>query len=307
MLHTLLKHDIKALQAFVAIVECRGISAAQARLNMSQSAISTHLAHLESSLDTKLCRRGRSGFELTRTGEQLYQACLRLLHATREFHHEVQGIRRRNEQFSGTLRLCMVDHMPDRFTQALAETIRQAYRRHPDLRLTADVRSPQEMETAVASKQTDLGFGYFAQPLKNLRYLPVWEETQHIYCHRDHPAAGEPTLTVGQLESDYAWVRRGYLLSPSLSTLSPQQITATAYHMEVTLLFILAGSHIGFLPQDYAAPLVAEGTLKALLPAQTAYQVAHMAVFRPESDPRVDWVLQQLLAGLAAESGSPQT
>ncbi|MCO6515269.1 MAG: LysR family transcriptional regulator, partial [Snodgrassella sp.] len=59
MLHTLIKHDLKALQAFVAIVECQGVTAAQKRLNMSQSAISTHLAHLEESLGVILCRRGR--------------------------------------------------------------------------------------------------------------------------------------------------------------------------------------------------------------------------------------------------------
>lgn len=294
MLHILLKHDIKALQAFVAIVECRGISAAQARLNMSQSAISTHLAHLEASLGVSLCQRGRRGFATTRAGEQLYRACLRLLQATQEFHHDMQGIRQQCQRFSGVLRLCMVDHMPDHFTGVLAELIRQTYRHHPDLQLVADIRSPQEIETAVATRQMDLGIGYFAQPLKNLRYRPVLQETQYIYCHRDHPAAQDPDLSVAKLEQEYAWVRRGYLLSPSLSHLQPQQITATAYHMEVTLLFILAGSHIGFLPHDYAAPLVDQGTLQVLLPAKTAYQVQHMAVFRPENDIRIDWILQQL-------------
>ncbi|MCP2040621.1 DNA-binding transcriptional LysR family regulator [Neisseria sp. HSC-16F19] len=300
MLQILLKHDVKALQAFVAIVECRGISAAQARLNMSQSAISTHLAHLETSLGMSLCQRGRGGFELTRAGEQLYHACLRLLQATQEFHHDMQGIKQQCKRLSGVLRLCMVDHMPDRFTTVLAELIRQTYRHHPDLQLVADIRSPQEIETAIATREMDLGIGYFAQPLKNLRYHPVLQETQCIYCHRDHPAARDPDLNVAKLEQDYAWVRRGYLLSPSLSQLNPQQLTATAYHMEVTLLFILAGSHIGFLPRDYAAPLVDEGTLTALLPDETAYQVEHMAVFRPENDARIEWVLSQLQSLLAA-------
>lgn len=302
MLHILVKHDIKALQAFVAIVECRGVSAAQARLNMSQSAISTHLAHLESSLGTSLCQRGRSGFELTRAGERLYHACLRLLQAAQSFQHDMQAIKREETALSGTLKICMVDHMPDRFTRALAAVIRQTYRLHPDLQLVADIRSPQEIETAVATRQTDLGIGYFAQPLKNLRYRPVLQEMQHIYCHHSHPAAHDSDLSIARLETEYAWVRRGYLLSPSLSTLNPLHLTATAYHMEVTLLFILAGSHIGFLPCDYAAPLAAAGTLKALLPQETAYSVQHMAVYRPESDPRVEWVLQQLLGLL--ESGT---
>ena len=42
-----------------------------------------------------------------------------------------------------------------------------------ELRLAVDIRSPQEIETAVATNQMDLGMGYFANPLKNLRYQPM--------------------------------------------------------------------------------------------------------------------------------------
>jgi DNA-binding transcriptional LysR family regulator len=294
MLHTLIKHDLKALQAFVAIVECQGVSAAQARLNMSQSAISTHLAHLEESLGVSLCRRGRAGFGLTKAGHQLYDACTLLLQATTEFHRDVQNIKWHRSVLSGTLRICMVDHMPDSFTQALANVIQTAYQRYPELRLAVDIRSPQEIETAVATNQMDLGMGYFANPLKNLRYQPMLEERQNVYCHRDHPAAQVPNLTLNMLEEDYAWVKRGYLQSAFLSGLNPVQVTATAYQMEATRLFLLAGSHIGYLPQDYAAPLVADGILCALLPQQATYLVTHYAVTRPTPDPRVNWFLGHL-------------
>lgn len=294
MLHTLIKHDLKALQAFVAIVECQGVSAAQARLNMSQSAISTHLAHLEESLGVTLCQRGRAGFALTKAGHQLYDACAQLLQATAEFHRDVQNIKWHRSVLSGTLRICLVDHLPNRFTQALATVIHVAYKRYPELRLAVDIRSPQEIETAVATNQMDLGIGYFANPLKNLRYQPVLDERQNVYCHRDHPATQVENLTVEMLEQDYAWVKRGYLQSSSLSGISPAQVTATAYQMEATRLFILAGSHIGYLPQDYATPLVDEGVLCALLPQQATYEVTHYAVTRPTPDPRVNWFLGQL-------------
>ena len=295
MLHTLIKHDLKALQAFVAIVECQGVSAAQARLNMSQSAISTHLAHLEESLGVTLCQRGRAGFALTKAGYQLYDACSQLLQATTEFHRNLRNIKWQRSVLSGTLRVCLVDHLPNHFTQAMIQLINSGYSRYPELHFEVDVRSPQEIETAVATSQMDVGIGYFAHPLNNLRYQPLFDERQNVYCHRDHPAAEVEELSVEMLENEYAWVRRGYLQDTSLCRLKPVQTTATAYQMEAVHLFILAGTHIGYLPQDYAAPWVNDGLLRVLLPQQTAYLVTHQAVTRPNSDPRVNWLLGQLV------------
>ncbi len=294
MLHTLIKHDLKALQAFVAIVECQGVSAAQTRLNMSQSAISTHLAHLEESLGVTLCQRGRAGFALTKAGHQLYDACSQLLQATSEFHREVQNIKWHRSVLSGTLRLCLASHLPAALNQALSQVVHSAYQRYPELRLSVDVRSAADIETAIATNQMDLGLGHFAQPQKNLRYQPVLDERQNVYCHRDHPAAHVPNLTLNLLAEDYAWVRRadgsdGPVIGPQ-----PAQITATAHHLDGCRLFIAAGSHIGYLPQDYAAPWVDTGLLYALLPQQATYVQTIAAVTRPTPDPRVNWFLGQL-------------
>ena len=56
----------------------------------------------------------------------------------------------------------------------------------------------------------------------------------------------------------------------------------------------MSGINIGYLPQDYAATLVADGILCALLPQQATYLVTHYAVTRPTPDPRVNWFLGHL-------------
>ena len=60
--------DLRLLRIFVTIVESGGLSAAESRLNIGRSTISTHLSDLEIRLGLKLCKRGRSGFELTDAG-----------------------------------------------------------------------------------------------------------------------------------------------------------------------------------------------------------------------------------------------
>lgn len=294
MLHTLIKHDLKALQAFVAIVECNGVTAAQERLNMSQSAISTHLAHLEESLGVSLCRRGRAGFALTKAGHQLYEACSLLLRATTEFHREVQNIKWNCSVLSGTLRIALVDHLPPDFQHIISQVIASAYQSYPELRLSIDVCSPQDIETAVATNQMDLGIGYYSNLLKNLRYQLVFEERQNLYCHVDHPAAKVADLSLTKLAEDYAWVKRTYAQLPTGVGFTAGVSTATAHKQEAALLLLMAGSHIGFLPKDMAAPYVRDGMLTALLPQQATYVVTHYAVTRPTPDPRVNWFLGQL-------------
>lgn len=294
MLHTLIKHDLKALQAFVAIVECQGVTAAQKRLNMSQSAISMHLAHLEESLGVILCRRGRSGFGLTKAGHQLYEACTLLLQATSEFHREVQNIKWHRSVLSGKLRIGLVEYLPPDFQRILNQVIASAYQHYPELRLTIDICAPHDIETAIANNQMDFGIGYYYSLLKNLQYQIVFEQREHVYCHAEHPAAKVKDLTLNQLAEEYHWVKRTYADFPANAGFSAGVTTATADKERATLLFILAGSHLGFLSQEMAEPYVRTGELVPLLAQQATNIVNHFAVTRPTPDPRVNWFLGEL-------------
>lgn len=298
MLHTLLKHDLKALQAFVAIVECQGVSAAQARLNMSQSTISTHLAHLEDSLGVSLCQRGRGGFALTKAGHQLYDACTLLLQAAAEFQRDVQNIKWHRSVLSGTLRLALAEPLPELLNQALCRVIDTAYRRHPSLRLAFDGGRPEDIETAVAANRADVGIGYFAQPQKNLHYQTVFNARQNVYCHPEHPVLAADGLSPAALAEDYAWVKRGFVHDGHLSGIRPARFTAAAATAAAARLCILAGSHIGFLAEDEAAAAVAQGRLHTLLPQQATYLLPYSIVTRATPDPRANWFVGQLDAAL---------
>ncbi|MGQ3028986.1 MAG: LysR family transcriptional regulator, partial [Ferrovibrionaceae bacterium] len=64
--------DIRLLRLFMTIVEAGGFAAAQGELNLSLSTISTHVSTLETRLGVVLCKRGRSGFEVTPEGQAVY-------------------------------------------------------------------------------------------------------------------------------------------------------------------------------------------------------------------------------------------
>ena len=95
--------DLRLLRIFVAIVECGGLSAAESRLNIGRSTISSHLSDLEVRLGLTLCKRGRSGFELTEPGRVTYQASLELLQQCEAFANMIASSKdelKADERFS---------------------------------------------------------------------------------------------------------------------------------------------------------------------------------------------------------------
>jgi LysR family nitrogen assimilation transcriptional regulator len=65
--------DLRQLRYFVGIVQAGSLSRAADQLHVAQSAISHHLASLESDLDRQLVTRGPKGIQLTDAGSVLYR------------------------------------------------------------------------------------------------------------------------------------------------------------------------------------------------------------------------------------------
>lgn len=65
--------DLRQLRYFVGTVRAGSLSRAANQLHVAQSAISHHLASLESELDRQLVTRGPKGIILTDAGTVLYR------------------------------------------------------------------------------------------------------------------------------------------------------------------------------------------------------------------------------------------
>lgn len=90
--------SLKQLEILVKIVECGGLSEAAAQLNISPSAVSKSLSHLESQLGTMLLKRTTRSLTLTEAGQYLYNRATLLLldfdeslNTTAGFYNHPQG------------------------------------------------------------------------------------------------------------------------------------------------------------------------------------------------------------------------
>lgn len=299
MFQQLQKINIKAIRCFIAVVECQGISAAQAKLNLTQSAISTHLKQLETQIGVCLCERGRGGFFLTDEGKAVYKACLAFSEASAQFTQKLYYIREQDFARGGHVRLTIADQLPLHFRQALQAVLFQSYHENPNIRFSIRLQSPVTMASLIATNECDIGIGYFEREIPDLSYEFALHERQQLYCGSKHPLFEIDTPPIEVLERDYPWVERSYKAPNEFSSLNPQQLSATAYHMEGTLHFILAGTHIGLLPVDVAEPYVAQGQMRSLLPSSIFYQVAHQWVYKAPLNPAAALFLEKIKMILA--------
>ncbi len=268
--------DLRLLRIFVAIVECGGLSAAESRLNIGRSTISAHLSDLEVRLDVKLCKRGRSGFELTETGRVTYQASLELLQQCDAFATTVASSK---NELSGRVTLAIIDTIVNDARCGVARAISALKAKGNNLQFDINVCEAREVETAVANGRSLVGLGVSRHQLRGLDYFPLHNETNFLYCGQGHPLFDCKPSQVAKLLETAEVITSNYMRDKEVRNDGLNyQNTAMAYHDEGIAHLILSGEFIGYLPEHYASFWVDKGIFKSILPEKYSYQIPIMLI-----------------------------
>ncbi len=295
MLGSLSDSDIKLLRVFYVIAQCGGFSAAQAQLNLSQSAISTRMAQLEARLGCRLCERGRGTFRLTNEGNAVILASRKLFASLEDFRTEIaqaQG------SATGELRIGIIDnsvtHADDRVCKAIAAFAAAA----PNARLNIFIGGAVELEQQVLDDRLHLAIGLFHHQLESLEYTTLFREEHTLYCARQHPLFEVPDgdITADRLR-EARYVSWGY--GEGLPGWQPPYTfkeVASSPYVEGVAYLILSGAYIGYLPAHYARSWVAEHRIRPILAAQT-WRSVDFSLVRKKS-PRITRLVKTFLDGL---------
>ncbi|WP_214409297.1 LysR family transcriptional regulator [Sphaerisporangium fuscum] len=198
--------DPHLLRTFVAVVRHGSFSAAARQLGYTQSAVSQHIAALETDLGTTLLHRRPVG--PTKAGDRLLEHAAPLLlrlDAARADVLRVAGTP------PGRLELAMT---PLAATPRVAEALAGARRSAPGLQVGVRVEGRQAVVTGVVAGEYTLGLveGVAApsDPLRlseagNLTHVAVAEEPLAVLLPDDHPLARRAGLRLGDLV-DARWI-----------------------------------------------------------------------------------------------------
>ncbi len=267
--------DLRMLRIFCTIVEAGGFTAAQVRLNTSLPRLSVLVRDLEIRLGYSLCKRGKGGFQLTEDGEQTYKAAQELFANVSHFRQRTEAIGDRDRE---VLPIGMVDSLITHEQMLIPRTLAIYRKQSPGTRIDLHVMRPDELEQAVLEERLSLAIGAFHHQLSGLRYEPVFNEDQHLYCSNEHPFfSTEPSVEDIGL-ADY--VERGYMAEIRRPFDIKFRHAISAWSMEAIATLIFSGTYIGYLPSHYAQPWVEKGRLRAMLADRLGYQSAFHCVTR---------------------------
>jgi DNA-binding transcriptional LysR family regulator len=289
--------DLRLLRIFATVVEAGGFSLATARLNVSESTVSQHMSDLEKRLGMRLCERGRSGFRLTRDGEEVYKATTELLQDVMRFRDRLALLR---SDLSGTLNLGLPDAIVTDETSRIIDGIRRYVDRTPEVAFHVHMLTPRELERGVVDGSLQVAIAPEHRRVAGLEYIPLSIEPNHLYCGRDHPLFGVPDEQITPEMLDEAGrISRGYLERFDGQFFDTSNYRATVHMTEAAALLVLSGRFVGFLPKHYAATWVRQGRMRAIAPERFHLEARFNIIMRREgaADPRVGTFVKEILHG----------
>lgn len=258
--------DPRLLRLFMAVAECGGLSAAEQRLGLSRSTISTHLSELESRLGFSLCQRGRRGFALTPEGEATYQAAKDWMHAGDRFQQQIAQLQ--HQQLHGELVIAISDDSLNHPQFSFSEVVRRFRAQAPRARLQVSSQNPSAIAEAIRAGQAHIGLAPQSTLTDKFFSKVLYRETCYLYCSHSHPLFNTRQLEASQLHGQ-DFVGAGYSWHQALTEQeAPFHACAIAPELEARLSLILSGTYLGFLPEHVAQEWIDQGKLRALLPHQ---------------------------------------
>ncbi|MDH3467623.1 MAG: LysR family transcriptional regulator [Gammaproteobacteria bacterium] len=278
---------------FHVIARCGGFSAAQAQLNLSQSAISTQMAQLEARMGGRLCERGRGIFKLTNHGRAVIRASEKLFGVLEDFRTDVAESQ---EQLVGELRLGLIDNSVTHDDPLIRNAISRFVDEVPGAKVSIYVGGAVDLEQQVLDDRLHIAIGLFYHELETLEYSRLVEEKHMLYCAkaheffelRDDDISEKMLMSARYVSWGYGEGQPGW--QPPFSF----NVMASSSHVEGAAYLILTGSYVGYLPTHYAQFWVDKGVMRPVQPEKTLRATRFSLVRRKSA--RISRLMQAFLS-----------
>jgi len=285
--------DLRLMRVFKTVIECGGLSAAQTELGVGRSTISRQISDLETRLGLRLCHRGRSGFSLTQSGEQVLEYVEQFLEASADFTTNIASI---SDRKVGKIEIGMIDCSATDEHNPLLNAIKEYRVQAPGVTVNLFVGTPSEVERGVLDGRLHLGIVPDYRRDASLHFKRLYDETVGLYCGGGHPLA--EVLSNGEELAEktirkHALVYRGYYESDLLRGRKQKfPLGSTAHQTEAVMALVQSGVYIGYFPTHCFATM--KGQNYELLPNVFRYSTPINAIWR--GDRQRSSILQEFLS-----------
>lgn len=286
----LTRYTIRQLEAFAAVAEAHGISAAAGRLGLTAQAVSQLVAELEGHLGFRLFDRTTRSVALTAPGRDFLNAVETALRHLRAAEGVAADIR---NQASGIVRVGAPQVLA---ATALPEAIRAYRALRPKVSVRVSDVAVDRIVEAVAGGDVELAIGPDRAVGRDVQRVPLFESRWVLWCAPGHPLAARARLTWRDLRGhalvaagrdhersvaqmtldqpedsrvmpveivDHTTTALGLAAQGTAATLAPAYVGVIAQSMGLVMRRVLAPETIRtvclYRPADRALPPAAEG------------------------------------------------
>ena len=183
---------------FLAVAETQGFLKASSQLGLTQSAVSKSIAKLEKDLDLKLFRRTTRQLELTKEGEQLFEAWKPMVASIQTAYKHVLKAR---DQESRAIHIGLVSTViPNKYFSPVREAFQEAY---PDVQIRLYIESMPKLEEMLNDGQLDVAFipdfEHYFMDENNINWMWFQKKHARVILSSSHPLAGKKTVMMKDL------------------------------------------------------------------------------------------------------------
>ncbi len=256
--------DLDDMRVLVVLGEELHFGRAAARLHLSQPGLSYRVKRMEDALGYELLARTRRSVTLTPAGSAVLQGAHRLLDEARRLVDDGERIAR------GEVATLRVGFVGTALYGLLPPVLREARRRHPQLRLVLEEQKTATQVRALLRGQLDIGIVHLPLgPDGGLAVEEVATDPVGLALPADHRLAGAATVDLAELAGD-PFVLFPRALEPQTHDRYVQACVAAGFAPQVahqatglqTILGLVAsGLGVAFVAASVAANLSRTGVV----------------------------------------------
>ncbi len=196
-------------KAFSQVVREGSFSAAARAMGVSQSAITQHVANLESTVGVRLLIRARDGVQLTSTGQEFFDLADRYAVLDAVIDEKLRGY---SEFSEGHLRI--IANAP----QPALRLISKYAALYPDVNIDFALCDWTTAMELLQNQQTDIAIVTDPSKQDDWRYFPICRARYVLYVRKDHPLASRNVVALNDLVPET-------LLLPETGSLTQRIVT----------------------------------------------------------------------------------
>ena len=171
----------------------RSFTKAAEYLHVSQPAVSKHIKELEAHFSVRLFHREGNKIFLTEEGDILYESARRIFDIYNQAEYKLNQLKNKSD---GMLRVGASTTM----TMYIIPPVLSVFKRkYPQVSLSWINGNSEKIESALVSKEIDLGIIEGRRHSKDIKYVDMLKDELVVVAHTGRAFAGKDTLSLNEL------------------------------------------------------------------------------------------------------------